>query len=157
MIYTLAWHVVAIGPYVLLAFAGTFLWNRRRPMPAFLVALGFSAAACSQIAAAYVSAKLSAAVDSTGASPWTCTSIRAGSGLPTSSAQSGFGSPRQASCLTACADTRTASLTSASGAGAVCRHPAITYERRRRSVKSVNLSEAGYLCGVCGSTCELGL
>ena len=51
---------------MLLAFAGTFLWDRRRPMPAFLVALGFSAAACGQIAAAYVSAKLSAAVDSAG-------------------------------------------------------------------------------------------
>ena len=51
---------------MLLAFAGTFLWDRRRPMPAFLVALGFSAAPFSQIAAAYVSAKLSAAVDSTG-------------------------------------------------------------------------------------------
>ena len=64
MPYTLAWYVIAIGPYVLLAFAGTFLWNRKRPLPSLLVALGFLAAALSQIAAAFVSARLSAAVDS---------------------------------------------------------------------------------------------
>ena len=64
MLYTLAWYVVAIGPYVLLAFAGTFLWSRECPLPSIVVAVGFLAAALSQIAAAVVSARLSAAVDS---------------------------------------------------------------------------------------------
>jgi len=64
MVYTLAWDLLAIGPYLMLAYGATLLWNRRSRLPAVLVAVGFAAAALSQIAAAYVSSALGAAVDS---------------------------------------------------------------------------------------------
>ncbi len=64
MVYTLAWDVVTIGPYLLLAYAATLLWNRHSRLPALLVAVGFSAVALSQIASAYVSTTFSAALNS---------------------------------------------------------------------------------------------
>jgi hypothetical protein len=67
MVYMLAWYVVCIGPYVLLAYGATLLWNRHSRWPAVLVAVGFSAAALSQMASAYVSTALSAALSSSDA------------------------------------------------------------------------------------------
>ncbi len=64
MQYTLAWYVVTIGPYLMLAYGATLLWTRHSRVPALLVGVGFLAAALSQMAAAYVSAALSAAVNS---------------------------------------------------------------------------------------------
>jgi hypothetical protein len=65
MVYTLAWDVVTIGPYFMLAFGASLLWNPHSPLPAVLVAFGFSSAGFSQMAAAYVSTALGAAVNST--------------------------------------------------------------------------------------------
>jgi hypothetical protein len=64
MAYTLARYILVIGPYIALACGAAFLWSRGSRLPALLVALGFTAAAVSQIAAAYVSAALSTAVES---------------------------------------------------------------------------------------------
>lgn len=66
MVSTLAWDVLAIGPYFLLVYGATLLWNRHSRLPAVLVAVGFAAMALSQMAAAYASAALGAAVNSDG-------------------------------------------------------------------------------------------
>ena len=65
MRYALAWYVVSIGPYLMLAYGATLLWKRHSRLPAVLVAVGFAATAISQIAAAYVSTALGIAVNST--------------------------------------------------------------------------------------------
>src|SRR4051812_34334119 len=64
MRYTLAWYVISIAPYLMLAYGGALLWNSLGRLPAVLVGGGFSTAALSQMAGAYVSVTLWMALDS---------------------------------------------------------------------------------------------
>jgi hypothetical protein len=59
---TLAWILVLVAPYAVLALAGVLLWKRHRSVATVMIAVGFVATFVGQAAGIHLNSELSAAV-----------------------------------------------------------------------------------------------